>query len=137
MERPDPRSSDHAGVGGDSSRSASATASAFCSRSRGPSRPRASAPVRPSTPLRSRTQARAPSTRPDALAGLGPTCVLSYMVDAHVRAGRLERILGAFEPAAVPVQVVIPAGRFVTQLVRAFMDRAVEPLRATVGASTA
>ncbi len=56
-----------------------------------------------------------------ALAGLGPTCVLSYMVDTHVRAGRLERILGAFEPPAVPVLV----------------DRAVEALRATVGASTA
>ena len=42
-----------------------------------------------------------------ALAGFGPTCVLSYQVDAHVRAGRLERILAPFEPPAVPVQVVI------------------------------
>jgi DNA-binding transcriptional LysR family regulator len=65
-----------------------------------------------------------------ALAGLGPTCVLSYQVDAHVRAGRLERILGPFEPPPMPVQVVIPAGRYVTPIVRAFVERAVEALRA-------
>ncbi len=70
-----------------------------------------------------------------ALSGLGPTCVLSYQVEAHVRAGRLERILGPFEPPAVPVQVVIPAGRFVTPLVRAFVERAVEGLRAELGAA--
>jgi DNA-binding transcriptional LysR family regulator len=70
-----------------------------------------------------------------ALAGLGPTCVLSYQVDAHVLAGRLERILGAFEPRAFPVQVVIPAGRFVTPIVRAFVERAVEALRATLGSA--
>jgi hypothetical protein len=56
-------------------------------------------------------------------------------VDAHVLAGRLERILGAFEPRAVPVQVVIPAGRFVTPIVRAFAERAVEALRATLGSA--
>jgi DNA-binding transcriptional LysR family regulator len=70
-----------------------------------------------------------------ALAGLGPTCVLSYMVDAHVRAGRLEPILRAFEPAGVPVQVVIPAGHFVAPIVRAFVDRSVEALRAALAAS--
>lgn len=72
-----------------------------------------------------------------ALAGLGPTCVLSYQVDAHVRAGRLERILGPFEPPAVPVQVVIPAGRFVTPIVRAFVERASEALRARLDSSVA
>lgn len=72
-----------------------------------------------------------------ALAGIGPTCVLSYQVDAHVRAGRLERILAPFEPPAVPVQVVMPAGRFVTPIVRAFTERAVEALRATLGSSAA
>jgi DNA-binding transcriptional LysR family regulator len=71
-----------------------------------------------------------------AIAGLGPTCVLSYQVDAHLRAGRLERILGAFEPRAVPVQVVTPAGRFVTPIVRAFVERTVEALRATLGSSS-
>jgi DNA-binding transcriptional LysR family regulator len=69
------------------------------------------------------------------LAGLGPACLASYQVDAHVRAGRLERILGSFEPPAVPVQVVIPAGRFVTPIVRAFVERAVEALRATLDAT--
>lgn len=70
-----------------------------------------------------------------AVAGLGPTCVLSYQADAHVRAGRLERILAPFEPRPVPVQVVTAAGRFVTPLVRAFVERAVEVLRATLGGS--
>lgn len=70
-----------------------------------------------------------------ALAGFGPTCVLSYQVDAHVRAGRLERILVTFEPRAMPVQVVIPAGRFVTPIVRAFVERAVEGLRAVLESS--
>ncbi len=72
-----------------------------------------------------------------ALAGVGPTCLLSYQVDAHVRAGRLERVLGAFEPPAVPVQVVIPSGRFVTPTVRAFVDRCAEALRATLGSPAA
>ena len=71
-----------------------------------------------------------------ALAGLGPTCVLSYQVSALVRSGRLERILGAFEPPAVPVQVVIPAGRFVTPIVRAFVERSVEALRSALGPSS-
>jgi DNA-binding transcriptional LysR family regulator len=68
-----------------------------------------------------------------ALAGLGPTCVLSYQVGAHARAGRLERILGGFEPRAVPIQVVTVAGRFVSPLVRAFVERAVEALRSGAG----
>lgn len=67
-----------------------------------------------------------------ALAGLGPTCLLSYQVDAHVRAGALTRILGAFEPQPIPVQVVTPAGRFVTPIVRAFVDATVEALRGTL-----
>jgi DNA-binding transcriptional LysR family regulator len=67
-----------------------------------------------------------------ALAGVGPTCLLSYQTDEHVRAGRLERILGPFEPRALPVQVVTPAGRFVRPIVRAFVERAVEALRATL-----
>lgn len=70
-----------------------------------------------------------------ALAGIGPTCVLSYQVDAHVRAGTLVRILGAFEPPPVTVQVVTPAGRFMTPVVRAFVDASVEALRRSLGAS--
>jgi DNA-binding transcriptional LysR family regulator len=69
-----------------------------------------------------------------ALAGLGPACVLSYQVDAHARAGQLVRILRPFEPPAIPVQVVIPAGRFVTPIVRAFLERAGSALRATLAA---
>jgi DNA-binding transcriptional LysR family regulator len=70
-----------------------------------------------------------------ALAGLGPTCLLSYQVDAHVRAGTLARILGPFEPPAIPVQVVTPAGRFVTPIVRAFVDASAEALRRALGSS--
>jgi DNA-binding transcriptional LysR family regulator len=69
-----------------------------------------------------------------ALAGLGPTCLLSYQVDAHVRAGTLVRILAGFEPPPIPVQVVTPAGRFVTPIVRAFVDASVETLRKALGA---
>jgi DNA-binding transcriptional LysR family regulator len=71
-----------------------------------------------------------------ALAGLGPTCLLSYQVDAHVRAGTLARILRPFEPPAIPAQVITPAGRFVTPIVRAFVDASVEALRRTLGSST-
>jgi DNA-binding transcriptional LysR family regulator len=70
-----------------------------------------------------------------ALAGLGPTCVLSYQVDAHVRAGRLERILASFEPQAMAVQIVVSAGRFETPLLRAFVEYAVESLRSLLGSS--
>jgi DNA-binding transcriptional LysR family regulator len=72
-----------------------------------------------------------------AIAGLGPTCLLSYQVDSLVRAGRLERILGPFEARTVPVQVVIPAHRFVTPIVRAFVDRVVVALRAALDSSAA
>jgi DNA-binding transcriptional LysR family regulator len=75
----------------------------------------------------------AEAARDAALAGLGPTCLLSYQVEAHVRAGALTRILGAYEPPPIPVQVVTPAGRFVTPLVRAFVDATVEALRAAFG----
>jgi DNA-binding transcriptional LysR family regulator len=67
-----------------------------------------------------------------ALAGLGIACLLSYQVEAHVRAGTLRRILGAFEPPPIPVQVVTPAGRFVTPVVRAFVERAAEALRSAL-----
>ena len=59
----------------------------------------------------------------------------SAEVDAHVRAGTLARILGPFEPPAIPVQVVTPAGRFVTPIVRAFVDASAEALRRTLGSS--
>lgn len=68
-----------------------------------------------------------------ALDGLGASCLLSYQVDAHVRAGRLERALGAFEPRAMPVQVVVPAGRYAGAIVRALVERVTESLRATLG----
>lgn len=65
-----------------------------------------------------------------AVAGLGVTCVLSYQVEALVRSGQLVRILEGYEPPPAAVQVVMPAGRFVRPIVRAFVGQASEALRA-------
>ena len=46
-----------------------------------------------------------------ALDGLGIARVLSYQVDAHVRAGRLHYLLPQFDPPAVPVSLLFQASR--------------------------
>ena len=63
------------------------------------------------------------------LEGLGCGQVLSYHVEALVAARKLTRVLGAFEPPAVPVQIVYPHTRFLSPNVRAFVDFAVPRLR--------
>jgi DNA-binding transcriptional LysR family regulator len=65
-----------------------------------------------------------------ALAGLGITRLLSYQVAAHVRSGALQVLLEDFETAPLPVHVVHHEGRRATQKVRAFIDLAVDTLRA-------
>ncbi len=65
-----------------------------------------------------------------ALAGVGPTRVLSYQVDADVAAGRLETLLPAFEPAPVPVSLVYARPERLPLKLRAFLDFAVPRLRA-------
>jgi DNA-binding transcriptional LysR family regulator len=65
-----------------------------------------------------------------AVAGLGITRLLSYQVAAHVRGGALQVLLQDFESAPLPVHVVHHEGRRATQKVRAFIDLAVDTLRA-------
>ncbi len=65
-----------------------------------------------------------------AVAGAGITRALSYMVAAHVHAGRLRVILEDFEPEPIPIHVVHREGRRAPARVRAFVDFAVARLRA-------
>jgi DNA-binding transcriptional LysR family regulator len=65
-----------------------------------------------------------------AVAGLGITRLLSYQVAEHVRSGALQVLLEDFEAAPLPVHVVHHEGRRATRKVRAFVDLAVEALRA-------
>jgi DNA-binding transcriptional LysR family regulator len=86
-------------------------------------------------PLLQRVQPRMRTTANDAamaaaVAGLGIARLLSYQVAAQVRSGALRVVLEAFEPAALPVHVLHHEGRHVTQKVRAFVDQAVQTLRA-------
>jgi DNA-binding transcriptional LysR family regulator len=86
-------------------------------------------------PLLQRLQPRLRTTTNDsaiaaAVAGLGITRLLSYQVAAHVRSGALQVLLEDFETAPLPVHVVHHEGRRATQKVRAFIDLAVERLRA-------
>ena len=65
-----------------------------------------------------------------AVAGLGIARLMSYQVAAHVRSGALQLLLEDFETAPLPVHVVHHEGRRATQKVRAFVDLAVDTLRA-------
>jgi DNA-binding transcriptional LysR family regulator len=65
-----------------------------------------------------------------AVAGFGLTRLLSYQVAEHLRNGKLKTVLAEYEPAALPVHVVHREGRQAPQRVRAFIDLAVERLRA-------
>lgn len=71
-----------------------------------------------------------------AVAGRGITRVLSYMIEPDVRAGRLAIVLPAYEPPPVPIHVVHAEGRRAAARVRAFVDFAVERLRAALGAAS-
>jgi len=65
-----------------------------------------------------------------AIAGLGLTCVLSYQVEAALRAGLLVRVLAPFEPESIPVSFLYAAqGRLPLKL-RALLDFAAPRLRA-------
>lgn len=67
-----------------------------------------------------------------ALAGHGLTRVLSYQVSQHLTSGALRVVLSDFEDPPVPIQVVHYEGRRVTARVKAFVDLAVERLRAAM-----
>ncbi|BBK34442.1 LysR family transcriptional regulator [Allostella humosa] len=64
-----------------------------------------------------------------AEAGLGIVRVLSYQAAAALAAGRLRRILAAFEPPPEPVSLAWPQGRLLPAKVRAFVDFAAPRLR--------
>lgn len=65
-----------------------------------------------------------------AVAGRGLTRVFSYQIAPDLRAGRLRIVLEDFEPPPVPIHVVHAEGRRASARVRAFVDFAVERLRA-------
>lgn len=65
-----------------------------------------------------------------AVAGFGIARLLSYQVADHLRAGTLQVLLADFEPAASPIHLVHREGRHATQKVRAFLDLAIDRLRA-------
>ena len=65
-----------------------------------------------------------------AVQGRGIARAMRYQVDAEVRAGRLQIVLAEFEPEPVPVHLVHVAGRMAPAKLRAFIDFAVERLRA-------
>lgn len=84
-----------------------------------------------------RLQARMTTTTNDSavaavLGGFGITQLLSYQVAAHLREGHLKTVLSEFELPPLPVHVVHREGRQASQRVRAFIDFAIERLRAEV-----
>lgn len=56
--------------------------------------------------------------------------VLSYQITPHIESGRLEIVLPEFEPDPMPIHVVHREGRRASAKVRAFVDFAVDRLRA-------
>jgi DNA-binding transcriptional LysR family regulator len=67
------------------------------------------------------------------LQGFGCGQFLLYQVEALLAKRRLRRILGAFEPPAVPIQIVYPHSRLLSPNVRTFVDLAVARLRSRGG----
>jgi DNA-binding transcriptional LysR family regulator len=65
-----------------------------------------------------------------AVSGFGLTRLLSYQVADALRDGQLETVLAEYEPVALPVHLVHREGRHASQKARAFLDLALERLRA-------
>ena len=65
-----------------------------------------------------------------AVSGFGLTRLLSYQVADHLRDGQLATVLDEADPAVLPVHVVHREGRHASQKARAFLDLAIERLRA-------
>jgi DNA-binding transcriptional LysR family regulator len=61
--------------------------------------------------------------------GLGLGMFLSYMVAPYRKDGRLKYLLEKFETEPVPVQVIYPQARLMSNKVRAFVDECVGKLR--------
>ena len=56
------------------------------------------------------------------LAGLGVMRVPSFLVNEQLRSGRLQRVLGDWDTAPVPLHVVYPQSRHLSATVRAFVE---------------
>lgn len=56
------------------------------------------------------------------VAGLGIIQAPDFMVDAHVTAGRLRRVLDEWDLESIPLYVVYPPNRHVSNRVRVFVD---------------
>lgn len=65
-----------------------------------------------------------------ALAGWGLTRVLHYQIGPALAAGKLRIVLAEHEDAPLPIHVLHPEGRHAPAKVRAFVDMAVDRLRA-------
>lgn len=65
-----------------------------------------------------------------ALEGRGVTRVFTYQVADEVADGRLVRLLSAYEPAPIPVQLVTASARLMPARVRGFLDFAAAELTA-------
>jgi DNA-binding transcriptional LysR family regulator len=68
-----------------------------------------------------------------ALDHLGLTCIRSYQAEPHATAGRLQTVLGEYEPPPAPIQIVHPEGRHLSPKVRLFLDHVAEGLRRKFG----
>lgn len=65
-----------------------------------------------------------------AVAGVGMVRALSYQVAGELWDGRLRVVLAEYEPAPLPIQVIHREGRHALRKVRAFLDLAIDRLRA-------
>lgn len=65
-----------------------------------------------------------------AVSGFGLTQQMFYKVAEPLARGELQEVLCDFEPAALPVHVLHREGRYASRRVRAFLDLAIERLRA-------
>lgn len=70
------------------------------------------------------------STITAAVGGLGLARVLSYQVASELWSGKLRVVLADYEPAPLPIHVIHREGRHAMQKVRAFLDLAINRLRA-------
>lgn len=69
--------------------------------------------------------------------GLGCGIFLDYQVRESLAAGSLRRILQAFEPEPLPIQIVYPHARLLSSRVRVFVDWAVPRLQERLAANSA
>ncbi len=68
-----------------------------------------------------------------AVAGAGIGQFLDYQVQALLEGGKLRRVLSAYEPEKLPINVIYPHSRTPSPNVRAFVEWAVPRLRARLG----